>query len=112
MDRGKKFASDASGVTDKIIGGWGINTIITFQSGFPIIIGGCPGALSNSGIPNAGCSRPTRTALSHTTSGSKQEKLAHWFDTSVFTNGDPTVYNYGTDSRTEPNIRSDGIKEL
>jgi len=30
----------------------------------------------------------------------------------VFTNGDPNVYNYGTDSRTEPNIRSDGIKNF
>ena len=49
IGRGKKFAGDASGVTDKIIGGWGINTIVTFQRGFPIIIGGCPGALSNSG---------------------------------------------------------------
>ncbi len=72
---GRRFASNAQGVTDKLIGGWGINTIITFQKGFPIIIGGCPGALSNSGIPNAGCSRPTRTALSHLTSGSKQDKV-------------------------------------
>jgi Carboxypeptidase regulatory-like domain/TonB dependent receptor len=109
---GKKFAGSATGAADKVIGGWGINTIITFQRGFPIIISGCPGALSNSGIPNVGCSRPTRTALSHLTSGSKQDKLAHWFDTSVFTNGDPTVFNYGTDSRTEPNIRSDGAKNF
>jgi hypothetical protein len=109
---GKQFASNASGAADKVIGGWGINTIITLQKGFPIIIGGCPGALSNSGIPNVGCSRPTRTALSHLTSGSKNQKLAHWFDNSVFTNGDPTVYNYGTDSRTEPNIRADGIRNF
>lgn len=109
---GKKFAGGASDAADKVIGGWGINTIITFQKGFPIIIGGCPGALSNSGIPNVGCSRPTRTALSHLTSGSKNDKLNHWFDNSVFTNGDPTVFNYGTDSRTEPNIRSDGIRNF
>jgi len=112
MGRGKRFASSVDGVTDKLISGWGINTIITFQRGFPIVIGGCPGALSNSGIPNVGCSRPTRTALSHLTSGSKDQKLAHWFDTSVFTNGDPNVFNYGTDSRTEPNIRSDGAKNF
>ena len=112
VGHGKRFAGTAEGVADKLISGWGINTIITFQRGFPIIIGGCPGALSNSGIPNVGCSRPTRTALSHLTSGSKDQKLAHWFDTSVFTNGDPTVFNYGTDSRTEPNIRSDGAKNF
>jgi hypothetical protein len=112
VGHGERFAGNVSGVVDKLIGGWGINTIITFQRGFPIIIGGCPGALSSSGVPNVGCSRPTRTALSHLTSGSKQDKLDHWFDTSVFTAGNPNVYNYGTDSRTEPNIRSDGIKNF
>jgi len=109
---GKKFGNDVSPLTDKLIGGWGINTIITFQAGYPVIVGGCPGALSNSGIPNTGCARPTRTALSHQTSGSKNQKLAKWFDTSVFTAGDPTNYGYGTDSRTEPNIRTDGQKNF
>src|SRR6202043_805828 len=107
---GKKFAGSASGAADKLIGGWGINTIVTFQRGFPIIIGGCPGPLSNSGVPNVGCARATRTALSHQTSGSLDARLAKWFDTSVFTNG--TTYGFGTDSRTEPNIRTDGMKNF
>ena len=110
--RGKKFASNATGVANKVISGWGIDPIVTFQRGFPVIVGGCPGALSNSGIPNAGCARPTRTALSHLTSGSKTQKLAQWFDTSVFTAGSPTDFGFGSDSRTEPNIRDDGIKNF
>jgi hypothetical protein len=89
-----------------------MDTIITFQSGFPLSIGGCPGALSNAGIPNVGCARATRTALSHLNSGSLDYRLQHWFDTSVFTAGSPTYYGYGTDSRTEPNIRSQGIKNF
>jgi Carboxypeptidase regulatory-like domain len=112
IGRGKKFLNNLNGVANKLVGGWGINAIITFQSGFPIIIGGCPGALSNSGIPDPGCARPTRTALSHLTSGTLDQKLAHWFDPSVFTAGSPTVYGYGNDSRTEPNIRSDGQKNF
>jgi hypothetical protein len=108
--KGKKFANNLNGVANKLIGGWGINTIITFQRGFPIIIGGCPGLLSDSGVPNVGCSRNTRTALSHLTSGSLDARLAHWFDTSVFTHTDN--YGYGTDSRTEPNIRTDGMKNF
>ncbi len=107
---GKAIANNAGTLTDKVIGGWGINTIITFQSGFPIIVGGCPGALSNSNIPNVGCARPNRTALSHLTHGSKTQKLAQWYDTSVFVAG--TDYGYGTDSRTEPNIRADGQKNF
>jgi hypothetical protein len=110
LGKGKKFANNLNGVANKLISGWGINTIVTFQSGFPIIIGGCPGPLSNSGIPNTGCARPVRTGLSHNTSGSLDDKLAHWFDTSVFTTGND--YSYGNDSRTEPNIRTDGVKNF
>ena len=108
--KGKKYANNLGTVAEKLVGGWGINTIITVQRGFPIIIGGCPGLLSESGVPNVGCSRNTRTALSHQTSGSVDARLAHWFDTSVFTHTDN--YGYGTDSRTEPNIRSDGMKNF
>jgi hypothetical protein len=108
--RGKKFANNLNTVADKLVGGWGIDTIITFQRGFPIIIGGCPGPLSNSGLPDVGCARPNRTASSHQTSGSLNQKLGEWFDTSVFTT--PTDYSYGNDSRTEPNIRADGVKNF
>jgi hypothetical protein len=108
--KGKKFANNLNGVADKLIGGWGVDTIITFQKGFPIIIGGCPGPLSNSGIPGVGCARPDRTGPSSLTTGSLDQRLAHWFNTSVFTNG--TDYSYGNDSRTEPNIRDDGVKNF
>ena len=108
--RGKKFGSNLTGVANKLASGWGVDTIVTFQRGFPIIIAGCPGLLSNSGIVNAGCGRPTRTGLSHMTSGSLDQRLAKWFDTSVYSNG--TDYSFGTDSRTEPNIRNDGVKNF
>jgi carboxypeptidase family protein/TonB-dependent receptor-like protein len=112
VGQGKTFGKDVNALTDKFIGGWGINTIITFQRGFPIIVGGCPGALSSSGIPETGCARPTRTAPSHELSGSKDQKLAEWYDTSVFTAGASNYYGYGTDSRVEPNIRGDGAKNF
>lgn len=110
VGRGKKYVSNVSGAMDKLVSGWGLDTIVTFQRGFPIIIGGCPGPLSNSGIPNTGCDRPDRTAMSHNISGSVGQRLNEWFDTSVFAT--PTTYGYGTDSRTEPNIRTDGIKNF
>jgi len=113
--RGKKFGSNLNGVANKLVSGWGVDTIITFQRGFPIIIGGCPGALNNANIPNVPCARPDRTAMSHLTSGSLDQRLTTWFDTTVFTNGDPTdfsVRNPLSDSRTEPNIRSDGMRNF
>jgi hypothetical protein len=110
VGHGKRFAANAEGVTDKLIGGWGVDPIITFQRGFPIIVGGCPSPLSNVGIPNVGCARPDRTAYSHLTSGSLTQRLAQWYDTSVFVPAPD--YSYGNDSRVEPNIRADGIKNF
>ena len=112
VGQGKLIGKDVNNITEKFIGGWGINTIITFQTGFPVIVGGCPGALSNSGIPETGCARATRSALSHDLGGSTNQKLNEWFDTSVFTAGAPDNYGYGTDSRVEPNIRDDGAKNF
>lgn len=112
VGKGRKYLSNLHGVANALIGGWGVDSIITFQSGFPIIIGGCPGALSNSGIPNVGCALATRSGQEHLTSGTLDQRLAHWFDTSAFTSGPSNYYGYGNDSRTEPNIRTDGVKNF
>jgi hypothetical protein len=110
VGRGKKFAGDTSPVVDKVIGGWGVNTIITLQRGFPVLIAGCPGSLSDSGVPNVGCSRATRVHYSRLTSGALDNRLNEWFDTTAFVHTDN--YSYGNDSRTEPNIRFDGIRNI
>jgi hypothetical protein len=109
--RGKHFMSSASGLTNKLIGGWGFDTIITFQSGFPLPIGGsCVGLLSNSGIPNAPCSGPAVVSTPQLTSGSLDDRLAHWFTTSSY--AVPPGYTFGGSSRTEGSARADGIKNF
>lgn len=46
---GKHFASNAAGLTEKLIGGWSVNTIITLQDGQPITLS-CPnGATAGTG---------------------------------------------------------------
>jgi carboxypeptidase family protein/TonB-dependent receptor-like protein len=45
--KGKRFASDASGAMDKLVGGWSINWSSTFQGGQPISIG-CPSGTASS----------------------------------------------------------------
>jgi outer membrane receptor protein involved in Fe transport len=110
VGRGRKFGANMNHFADAIIGGWGVDTIITFQSGFPVIISGCPGKLSNSGIPNIGCALADRVGPESLTTGPLDAKLAHWFNTSTFVA--PTDYSYGNDSRTEPNLRDDGVKNF
>ena len=111
VGRGKAFGSNMSDVTDKVIGGWGINTIITFQSGYPDYRRWLPGSAQQLGHSESRlCAADENSLFAPDCRFKKPEDSAEWYDTSVFTAGDPTYYGYGTDSRTEPNIRGDGSK--
>ncbi|MGC2803067.1 MAG: TonB-dependent receptor, partial [Candidatus Acidiferrum sp.] len=47
--KGKRFASDANGAEDKLIGGWSLNWSSTFQGGQPISLG-CTSSTAASGL--------------------------------------------------------------
>ncbi len=105
--RGKKFLGGVTGFADKIISGWGIDGVTTFQTGFPVKISSANGTpLSALGLgigtlrPNviAGCDNPT--------SGSDGQRLSEWFNTACFT--PPPAYGFGTEPRVDPKLRMDG----
>ena len=58
----------------------------------------------------SGCARATVSGTRKLTSGSLDDRLNEWFDTSAFTR--TSDYGYGNDSRTEPNLRADGVKNI
>jgi hypothetical protein len=104
--KGKKYANSVNRVANKLVSGWGINGVTTFQTGFPLSIGGS-GVLN---VYNSGSPRATRTGATKSTTGSASSRLSQWFDTSVFT---PTqTYTYGNDSRVEPNLRGPGMNNF
>ena len=47
--KGKRFMSDASGIQNKLVGGWSLNWSSTFQGGQPISLG-CPSRTAASGL--------------------------------------------------------------
>jgi hypothetical protein len=110
VGKGRKFGNNLNPVAQKLVGGWGIDGIVTLQSGFPLNIGGGSNALSTASIPESGGARVTRTGSESYTSGSTAARLAEWFNTSTFTN--TTTFTRGNDSRTEPNLREDGEKNM
>ncbi|MGO8817233.1 MAG: carboxypeptidase regulatory-like domain-containing protein [Terriglobia bacterium] len=116
VGNGKKFASGVSPVANKVIGGWGVDGIITLQKGFPLEIGGGSNTLCNSGVTNIGGCRVTRVGNESETSGSSTTRLGGsngsetWFNTSTFVN--TTSYTRGNDSRVEPDLRQDGEKNM
>ena len=102
---GKRYLTDASGAKAKLVGGWGIDGITIFQKGFPLAFGNAlPNYITNFGAgsrPNVvpGCNKGARPA------GTSQ--LGEWFNTACFTA--PADFTYGSESRTDPTLRSSGV---
>ena len=103
VGNGKKLLGSATGAADKLVSGWGIEGITTFQAGFPIRLRSAPNRSGSFG----GGSRPNSTGQSAKTTGPAQARLGEWFDTSVFTA--PASFTFGNLSRTLPDVRAHGI---
>ncbi len=107
---GQKFMSDASGALNKIVSGWGVDGITSFQKGFPLkfTYAGTTALESLSlGISNirpdvvAGCNKGAGG------SGSQAAKLNEWFNTSCF--AVPPAFGYGTEARVDSSLTASGI---
>ncbi len=102
VGRGKKFLSGVSGPADKVVSGWGVQGVTTYQRGFPLNFGSVIGALTSFGNGQ----RPDKSAAG-ALPGSADSRLNEWFNTSAFSAPSPFVY--GNESRTDPVLRSQGI---
>ena len=84
-----------------IVGNWQLSGITTFGSGMPVVIT----APSNTRLPGVG---GYADRLRPAYLPPEQRTLNRWFDTGAFLA--PALYTFPNGSRTEPNIRTPGIK--
>lgn len=101
--KGQPFGSDVTGVADKLISGWGLNGVTTFQSGTPLPVSVGANTTNSFG----GGQRPNRTGVSADRDGSAQSRLNQWFNTAAFS--PPPAFTFGNAARTMPDARSHGI---
>ena len=87
--KGKRFLSNAGGVTQALLGGWAINTIFVAQSGYPLGM-----TMSSSQSGTAFGNRPNRICDGEL----DDPTIAKWFDTSCFVA--PPVGVLGNAART------------
>ncbi len=108
--RGKTFLGSVSGVTEKLVSGWGVDGVTTFQRGFPLKIsygGSTPLSALGLGI---GTLRPNVVAGCNTSASGTSSRLGGWFNTACFTA--PPDYGFGDESRVDPRLRQDGINNF
>lgn len=108
--KGRKYMSNANKVVQAVAGGWGLDGILTLQTGFPLEF-----STQNNNIHDeGGGSRPNYNLAACPNgaglSGSASSRVYDWFNTSCFTQ--PANFTLGNVSRTMPNLRQDGIHNL
>ncbi len=109
VGQGKFLLGSVKPATNRVVGGWGLDGITTFQSGFPLIFLEQPTQLTanfgaGSPRPNvvSGCNKMIGgSAFSKTLPG------ATWFNTSCFAQTGP--YAFGNEPRVDPDLRTQGI---
>ncbi len=104
--KGQRYLSALTGPAGKIVYGWGINGVATFQSGTPLPLTDAVNLTNSFG----GGSRPNSTGQSAQLSGSAQSRLSGWFSTSAFTL--PPAFTFGNLARTVPDVRGPGINNF
>lgn len=104
VGKGRKYLGNSGGITNALLGGWGLQGVTTIQSGFPLHITNNSG---NANSPGSGGQRPNMVfGCDKTISGSIQSKLDQYFNTSCF--AQPAPFTFGNESRTDPNLRAPG----
>ncbi len=89
-----------TGLRSKVIGAWQVSGITTFGAGLPIVITGP----NNTRLPGVGA---TALRLKDPVLPSGERTLDRYFDTSAFAAA--PLYSLGSDSRTQPRLRTPGI---
>jgi hypothetical protein len=103
--RGRALLSNASGLVERLIGGWSISGVGTFHSGYPLGLtsNGDPGTFSAVLRPNLKAEYVGRSAE---LSGDVQTRLNKFFDINAFSI--PAPFTFGNVSRTLPDVRGPG----
>jgi hypothetical protein len=108
--RGRKYLSGLQGVPGKLVSGWGVDGVTVFQRGFPLKISyGGSTPLSSLGL-GIGTLRPNVVPGCNTSATGTTSKLTKWFNTACFTA--PPAYGFGNESRVDPGLRQDGVKNF
>ncbi len=114
--RGRKFLPAAMGAMDKLVSGWGIDGVTTFQRGFPLIFsnGQANGTTIFGGgsRPNVvpGCLASVSGPASSRLGNSNDPNVQRWFNTTCFTA--PADFTFGNEPRVDPRLRSQGINNF
>lgn len=107
VGKGKAFGNHMGRVADAILGGWEVNGLLTFSSGYPLNSGTFRQAPLQGGVLWEGTQRPNLIGDPRT-EGPVVDRLNRYVNPDAFSR--PAPDTFGTAPRTLPNYRSPGIR--
>jgi hypothetical protein len=102
---GKRYAASFSGVADKLVSGWGIDGVTSFQRGFPLKITKA-GITTSLEAANLGVSNVRPNVVPGCSKSAGGGHVTQWFNTSCF--APPPEWGFGTESRVDATLRAPG----
>jgi hypothetical protein len=97
--RGRRFGAGWNPALAGILGGWQLNSIVSVQSGTPLVITNTP----NTARALGGGQRPNSNGFSAAKSGPIQDRLDSYMDAAAFSAPEP--FTFGNVGRTLPDAR-------
>ncbi len=104
--QGRKYLGNMGELQNRIVGGWGVDGVITFQRGFPLVFRN--GQNNDSTLFGTG-SRPN-IVPGCTKSIKGKSRLNQWFNTACF--NAPPDFTFGNEPRVDPTLRGDGVNNF
>ena len=114
--RGRKYLSNVSSMTDKFVGGWGVDGVTIFQRGFPLVFtnGQVNGTTLFGGgsRPNivAGCDPQVGGSATARLGDPNNLAIPRWFQMNCFMA--PADFTFGDEPRVDPRLRAEGINNF
>jgi hypothetical protein len=101
----KHYLSHIGPLANRILGNWGIDGVTTFQRGFPLVFSS--GQVNDVTLFGAGSRPNLLPSCSKSTPLHGNDRLHGWFNTGCF--AAPADFTFGTESRVDPALRSNGV---
>jgi len=110
--KGRRFLNNSNAVLNRVVSGWQLDGITTYQTGFPVGLYTASGDRLSQ-LFGAGHIRPNVVpGISKKVSGSRFERTlpGHtWFNTAAFQAPPTTSYQFGNESRLDSSLRNDSL---
>ncbi len=104
--KGQHFMANDGDALDRVIGGWRLSSVTSFQVGYPLALTAQANDLSNSF--GAGGIRPNRVAgCNPKLTGGAIPRLNKWFNTACF--AQPAQFTFGNEGRVDSSLRGEGV---